>query len=83
MFFTCKNFIFSNFTWKKCFAPRNGGVVGWCTPFVSPYLSDLESRKLYVVIIATTRICLILVNESLWSKLVFGKKLQMSLLSFQ
>ena len=36
MLITCKDFIFSDFTWKKIFAPGNGGWVGAPLPPCPP-----------------------------------------------
>ena len=42
MFFTCKSFMFSDFTWKKSFAPENGGAGGLAPPpVVSPFPTAL------------------------------------------
>ena len=36
MFFTCKNFMFSDFMWKKSFPPGNGGGLAPHHPPPSP-----------------------------------------------
>ena len=49
MLFTCKNFMFFDFTWKKKFVPGNGGGAGAPPPLLHPFLYGPDLRRLILL----------------------------------